>query len=60
MQSYRKLCLLAHVLSVTVPEVWELFIEIFCVVNPPYTDTRYNDKSRYNDNLNVTKPSVKR
>ena len=29
-------------------------------VNPLYTDTRYNDKIRYNDNLNVTKPSMKR
>ena len=29
-------------------------------VNPLYTDTRYNDKIRYNDNLNVTKPSRKR
>ena len=29
-------------------------------VNPLYTDTRYNDKIRYNDNLNVTKPSLKR
>ena len=28
--------------------------------NPPYTDTRYNDKIRYNDNLTVTKPSLKR
>ena len=25
-----------------------------------YTDTRYNDKIRYNDNLTVTKPSLKR
>ena len=24
------------------------------------TDTQYNDKNRYNDNLNVTKPSLKR
>ena len=29
-------------------------------VNPLYTDTRYNGKIRYNDNLNVTKPSLKR
>ena len=28
--------------------------------NPLYTDTRYNDKICYNDNLNVTKPSLKR
>ena len=28
--------------------------------NPLYTDTRYNDKIRYNDNLTVTKPSLKR
>ena len=30
------------------------------IVNPLYTDTRYNDKIRYNDNLNATKPSLKR
>ena len=29
-------------------------------VNHLYTDTRYNDTIRYNDNLNVTKPSLKR
>ena len=29
-------------------------------VNPLYTDARYNDKIRYNDNLNVTKHSLKR
>ena len=29
-------------------------------VNPLYTDTRHNDKVRYNDNLNVTKPLLKR
>ena len=29
-------------------------------VNPLYTDTRYNDKIRYNENLNVTKPSLKK
>ena len=28
--------------------------------NPLYTDTRYNDKIRYNDYLTVTKPSLKR
>ena len=28
-------------------------------VNPLYNDTRYNDKIHYNDNLNVTKPSLK-
>ena len=28
--------------------------------NPLYTDTRYNDKIRYNNNLNGTKPSLKR
>ena len=28
--------------------------------NPLYTDTRYTDKIRYNDNLTVTKPSLKR
>ena len=29
-------------------------------VNPLYTDTRYNDKIRYNDNLSVTKPLLKK
>ena len=29
-------------------------------VNPLYTDTRYTDKIRYNDNLNVTKHLLKR
>ena len=28
--------------------------------NPLYTDTRYNDKIHYNDNLTVTKPLLKR
>ena len=28
--------------------------------NPVYTDTRYNDKIRYSDNLTVTKPLLKR
>ena len=28
--------------------------------NPLYTDTRYNDKVLENDNLTVTKPSLKR
>ena len=29
-------------------------------VNPFYSDTRYNNKIGYNDNLNVTKSSLKR
>ena len=29
-------------------------------INPLYIDIPYNDKFRYNDNLNVTKPSLKR
>ena len=28
--------------------------------NPLYTDSRYNDKVHDNDNLTVTKPSLKR
>ena len=28
--------------------------------NPLYTDTRYNDKIHYNDNLTVTKPLLMR
>ena len=31
-----------------------------CTDNPFYTNTQYNDKIRYNDNLTVTKPSLKR
>ena len=31
-----------------------------CRVNPFYTDTRYNDTNSYNDNFNVTKPSLKK
>ena len=43
-----------------------LFEHILCIKytfitnNPLYTDTRYNDKIRYDDNLTVTKPSLKR
>ena len=33
---------------------------IWNTVSPLYTDTRYNDKIRYNNNLNATKPSLKR
>ena len=29
-------------------------------INPLYTDTRYNDKIHYSDNLTDTKPSLKR
>ena len=29
-------------------------------VNPLYTDTRYNDKIRYSDNMTITKPSLRR
>ena len=42
------------------------YINVMCplrywaIVNPLYTDVRYNDKIRYNDNLKVTKPSLKR
>ena len=37
------------------------FLGIFTyTVNLLYTDTRYNDKIRYNDNLNVTKHSLKK
>ena len=32
--------------------------KIRSTVNPLYNDTRYNDKIRYNDNLNVMKPSL--
>ena len=35
------------------------FLNLF-TDNPLYTDTRYKDKLRYNDNLTVTKPSLKR
>ena len=33
---------------------------IKCTENPLSTDTRYNDKIRYNDNLSVKKPSLVR
>ena len=33
---------------------------IILAVNPLYTETRYNDKIRYNDNFDVTKHSLKR
>ena len=33
---------------------------ICCTDNPFYTDTRYNDKIRYNNNLTVKKPSLQR
>ena len=32
----------------------------YSTVNPLYTDTGYNNKIRYNDNFNVTKPSLRR
>ena len=38
--------------------IWNL--KHFSTVSPLYTDTRYNDKVCYNDNLNVKKPSLKR
>ena len=31
-----------------------------CTDNPLNTDTQYNDKIHYNDNLTVTKPLLKR
>ena len=36
-----------------------LISHIYYTVNPLYTDTRYNDRIRYDDNLTVTKPSLK-
>ena len=36
------------------------FFATIHTVNPLYTDTQYNDKICYNDNLNVTKHSLKR
>ena len=38
----------------------QLRIQIGITDNPLYTDTRYNDKIRYNDNLTVTQTSLKR
>ena len=46
-------CLRAH------EENTDVYVEkraIFTTDNPLYTDTRYNDKNCYNDNLTVTKP----
>ena len=31
-------------------------IQVSSTVNPLYTDIRYNDKTRYNDNLDETNP----
>ena len=38
--------------------MWQIAekIQTIKVKNPLYTDTRYNDKIRYNDNLTVMKP----
>ena len=37
------------------------FLGIFAFKgNPLYTDTQYNDKNRYNDNVTVMKHSLKR
>ena len=49
-------------LSWLIPIIWSLY-EILNKTdtdNPLYTDTRYNDKIRYNDILTVTQPSLKR
>ena len=32
----------------------------YCTDNPLYTNTRYKNNIRYNDNLTVMKPSLKR
>ena len=41
--------------------VWFNFIILYYITdNPLYTDTRYNDEIRNNDNLTVTKPLLKR
>ena len=37
-----------------------MIAEVFNLINPHYTNTRYNDKIRHNDNLNITKPSLNR
>ena len=37
-----------------------LIVRFQCTtVNPLYTDIRYDNKIRYNDDLNVTKPSLR-
>ena len=35
-------------------------LTLLSTVNSLYTDTRYNDKIRYNDDLNVTKQMLKK
>ena len=45
------------VLIRTVPFGHSLFVD---TDNPFYPDTRYNDKVRYDDNLTVPKPSIKK
>ena len=39
--------------------IMDIIIIIIITNNTLYTETRYNDKIRYNDNLTVTKPSLK-
>ena len=47
-------------LSQDVPILSISMVHRMGTVNLLYTDTRYNDKIRYNDNLAGTKPSLKR
>ena len=51
-------CLPVSVWFYTVTTIWGF--EAVDTGSPLYTDTRYNDKIRYNVNLTVTKPSLKR
>ena len=36
-----------------------VYKSFYCKVSPLYTDSRYNDQIRYNNNLTGTKPSLK-
>ena len=42
------------------PQLASIGVFLYHTDNPLYTDTRYNDKNCYNDNLIVMKPSLKR
>ena len=55
------LSVLAGSASVSTHNISPVQINIFLpTVNPLYTDTPYNDKIHYNDNLTVMRPSLKR
>ena len=51
------------IITVSISLVMHYFrrkIKFLCTYNPFYTHTRHSDEIRYNDNLNVTKTSLKK